>query len=181
MQLPSERRRRSVDRWKEGEAPQDAVAERIQAKRIAQEQRQQARREACEAKPSIKGPVMEELTQAKNVSRNVGLISMAIKKRWDVSEEHRQAIPEVLGDLVVNNKAKTRDRIAAARTLVGMEGQNQRDDHKQIDKEHPDLHSHSHEVSQASVVKSLIEDEPDYIEYQRQRAIQEDSDAGHAG
>lgn len=179
MQLPSERRRRSVDRWKEGEAPQDAVAERIQAKRIAQEQRQQARREACEAKPSTKGAVMESLKDSSSVVRDAGLINIAVRRRWGITEEQLTKLPEMLGDIANNKRIKVTARVAAARTLVGMERQNQLDQHKAIDKTIPDPPPPP-DVERADpvAVANQMLDDPDYIEYQRQRAIAADSDSG---
>ena len=59
--------------------------------------------------------------------KDIRLIGSAIRNGWDIPDETRQALPKVLSDMALDAMEDPKARIAAARVLVAMHGQNQRD------------------------------------------------------
>jgi len=57
------------------------------------------------------------------------LTRMAIRKGWKIPNDVKETLPEKLMAIIDNEYVVERDKIAAAKTLVAMEGQNQADDH----------------------------------------------------
>ena len=58
------------------------------------------------------------------------LLERAAANRWDIPDNVREIATMTLGQILANPSSTTRDKIAAARALTAMEGQNQADDHK---------------------------------------------------
>ena len=56
----------------------------------------------------------------------------AIRERWPIKEEYREAIVKRLVGIVVDPQASHRESTAACRALISAEGQNQADDHLEI-------------------------------------------------
>lgn len=77
------------------------------------------------------------------------------------------------GQEIVSEAAADRNAAAAAKVLLAMEAQNQSDEHKAMPNLNMNLNAN---VSQA--LPKPQDADPEYIEYLRQRAIQEHSHAG---
>lgn len=99
-------------------------------------------------------------------TRDTRLVELAVRKRWNMPEKVAETLPEKLMEIFESEDKADRDRLSAAKTLVTMMGQNQADDHKA----QPDLHLHAHTTVQ-SAHQELLEADPDYIEYLRQKAL----------
>lgn len=56
------------------------------------------------------------------------LIAAALRKRWDIPEEYRDAMVRRIVKIIADPASKNRDVIAASRVLVAAEGQNQTDE-----------------------------------------------------
>lgn len=76
--------------------------------------------------------------------KDIRLIGSAIRNGWDIPDETRQALPKVLSDMAMDSTEDPKARIAAARVLVAMHGQNQRDSGIRTDISH----HHVHELGQ---------------------------------
>lgn len=57
------------------------------------------------------------------------LLERALKARWPIPNERREAITQKLADLAAGDETKPRTRISAARALKEMDSLNQGDEH----------------------------------------------------
>lgn len=57
-------------------------------------------------------------------ARDTRLLERAIRQRWPIPEEDREAIVAALADVVQNRRASHRNRVAAARALTAMDALN---------------------------------------------------------
>jgi len=60
------------------------------------------------------------------------LIERAVKNRWPIDEKYKQAVVNRQVQIAIDKQSSNREAISAAKCLVSMEGQNQKD---QIDSE----------------------------------------------
>lgn len=103
------------------------------------------------------------------------------RRRWKLTPKVKAF---AIGATVANlHDDDARVRNHAVANLIRMEGQNQADEHKAVDKRHPDLHEVNGTVAHQVTVQELLE-HPDYVEYQRQqhrepRAICQNGYAGN--
>jgi hypothetical protein len=66
------------------------------------------------------------LTDPHHSKADARMIAMAIKRGWTIPDSVLESLPKVLAGLVVKS-ADERTKVAAAKVLVSMHGQNQRD------------------------------------------------------
>ena len=76
---------------------------------------------------------------------DIALINKAVEERWPVPMLRREPLVELLLDIAEDEKADTGERIQAARTVLTMEAQNQKDEHLifQHENAQPQLHVHA--------------------------------------
>lgn len=100
------------------------------------------------------------------------------RNRWEITERHKQAAIGV----TVKNMSHNDGRIsnAAVSNMLRMEAQNQADELAANGPHGPtELHLHSHQhVEARETVSTVLENDHDYIDYLRQRALEADSVAG---
>jgi hypothetical protein len=61
--------------------------------------------------------------------KDLRLFAMAVKKRWNISEEQMQAGIQCMCDVMKDCEASPRDKVTAFRALIEAEAQNQSDEH----------------------------------------------------
>lgn len=61
------------------------------------------------------------------------LIGMAMRKRWDIPDDVKRDTIDTAASILRGVESSDRDKLAAARILLGAEKQNQDDEHKQTD------------------------------------------------
>ena len=76
---------------------------------------------------------------------DIALIHEAVEQRWPVDKERREPLADMLLDIALDKEAKTDSKIQAARTVLTMEAQNQKDEHVIFQHENakPELHVHA--------------------------------------
>ena len=106
------------------------------------------------------------------VGNDMLMIRSAIKKRWPISDELKRRLIARMGEIIDSEHSDSRDAIGAAKVIATAEGQNQCDELKLI----PDQVDHTHNLgfSPRAVADELRAD-AGYLEYQRQKALAEDS------
>lgn len=57
------------------------------------------------------------------------MLGKAIKQRWPMLEEYREAILKTMIRITIDPESTNRERVAAAKVLVAAESQNQKDEH----------------------------------------------------
>jgi hypothetical protein len=80
------------------------------------------------------------------------LVGLAVRKGWKLPEGVMERLPQAMADVAFTKKGTHRNRIAAARVLVSMHGQNQADDPA------PQKHEHSGLVSIQAIRDQLTQD-----------------------
>ena len=75
---------------------------------------------------------------------DIALINKAVEERWPVPQPRREPHVTMLLDLALDDDAKSDTKIQAARTVLTMEAQNQKDEHLiyQHENAQPQLHVH---------------------------------------
>lgn len=83
------------------------------------------------------------LPSESNTRRDLRMIERAVRQRWEIDDRAFRAMPGVMLAIAADATREDRSRIAAARVLVAMHGQNQ-------DEAKPsgDLHLHQHNGEQ---------------------------------
>lgn len=73
------------------------------------------------------------------------LIRQAVEERWPIRKEAREPLANMLLSIALDNTKETQEQIQAARTVLTMEAQNQKDDHLifQHENAQPQLHVHA--------------------------------------
>ena len=74
------------------------------------------------------------------------LIRTAVEERWPVRKEARAPLADMLLRIALDNEQKADSKIQAARTVLTMEAQNQKDEHLifQHENAQPQMHLHAH-------------------------------------
>ena len=75
---------------------------------------------------------------------DVALIRTAVEERWPVNKERREPLANMLLAIALNPESKTDSQIQAARTVLTMEAQNQKDEHLIYQHENAKPHLHVH-------------------------------------
>ena len=60
---------------------------------------------------------------------DIAMIHEAVEQRWPVDKERREPLADMLLDIALDKEAKSDTKIQAARTVLTMEAQNQKDEH----------------------------------------------------
>jgi hypothetical protein len=63
-------------------------------------------------------------------TRDTRLVESAIRGRWDIPPEAFTDVPREMHEVITDDDASPRNKIAATRALALMHGQNQADEHK---------------------------------------------------
>lgn len=73
------------------------------------------------------------------------LIRKAVEERWPVRKEARGPLADMMTRIALDNTKETQEQIQAARTVLTMEAQNQKDEHLifQHENAQPQLHVHA--------------------------------------
>ncbi len=76
---------------------------------------------------------------------DIPLIHTAVKKRWPVPRGRRKSLVDMLTDVALEESEESANKIQAARTVLTMEAQNQKDEHLifQHENAQPQLHVHA--------------------------------------
>ena len=123
------------------------------------------------------GPYLTK-TQQNNIVKSI----LSRRRRWKLTPEaKRHAIAVTMANL---EDEDGRVRNTAVANLLKMEGQNQLDQHKAVDKRLPDLLAVGGTVEHRLTAQELLT-QPDYVEWLRERERDSDprliSTNGHAG
>jgi hypothetical protein len=106
------------------------------------------------------------------------LIEQAFKQRWEMSPEKKTELMEKLFKIATeDSNATNREIISAARAIIAAEAQNQADEKTATPSQTGQVNV---QVNIGNTIQSAL-NEPDYIEFLRQRALAEDSDPGAVG
>ena len=80
-----------------------------------------------------------------NGTRDVRMIARAVRQKWDIDPRLFASLPASLCLIALDPKKPDRARLAAARSLIAMHGQN-------VDKDNPSqLHLHKHDEESGAV------------------------------
>ena len=93
---------------------------------------------------------------------DLALIRQAVRERWPVRQEARGPLADMMTRIALDAEEETTNQIQAARTVLTMEAQNQKDEHlvfQQANKT-PQLHLHAHaavdpERCRARILKAI--------------------------
>lgn len=88
------------------------------------------------------------------------------RRRWKLGKEAKRAAVAATLDNLADKDGRVRN--AAVANLIRMEGQNQSDQHKSVDKHLPDLQAVSGVVEHRVSVPELLAN-PEYVEWLRER------------
>lgn len=105
------------------------------------------------------------------------MIEQAVKRRWPIPEKFKEAIVRRQVRIATSKNSSNREASAAARCVLEMERQNQADEHKRLDKEVPDQHAHSINITDVNELRRQLLDDSEYLDYQRGRAVSADAGA----
>jgi hypothetical protein len=76
-------------------------------------------------------------------------VHAAVVRRWNVRDEHRARLPDILFAVASDTSAPFQARVMSAKALVACEAQNQADDRMALENERPQapgaLHLHAHQ------------------------------------
>jgi hypothetical protein len=112
-------------------------------------------------------------TNPKHFQTDMKMIERAIKNRWPISDELKAKIAERVSGIVEHSDS-TRDVINAARVAIQADGLNAKREAMELDAERgPEIHLHAHTGTEAA--RQVIESEPDYLEYLRNKALESGS------
>jgi cytosine/adenosine deaminase-related metal-dependent hydrolase len=101
------------------------------------------------------------------------MIERAIRNRWPISDELKAKIAERVSGIVEMSDS-TRDVINAARVAIQADSLNAMREAMELDAEKgPEIHLHAHTGTEAA--RQVIESEPDYLEYLRNKALESGS------
>jgi len=75
---------------------------------------------------------------------DIPLIHTAVKKRWPVRRGRRKSLVDMLTDVALDKLEESANKIRAARTVLTMEAQNQKDEHLIFQHEHAKTQLHVH-------------------------------------
>lgn len=165
-----------------------------QRKKKRQQALKQEQQQAPEDDESSRGIGLSEplLQDPHRVYEDTRIAAVAVKKRWDISEDKRRVLVDrLLG--IVDRKSNTiltkagpfdsksdadKNAIAAGKVIVAMEGQNQTDDKPQ--KESPSVNvTVGVQVNQS--IQTAVSAEPEYLDWLRQRELAEGGDTDAVG
>lgn len=121
--------------------------------------------------------LFRNLKDEEAMKEDLQAVTSAVVGRWKIPERYQHVVPTVLLKLIEDSEAPIDIRLKAATLVARLHGQNQDDEHKRIDKSLPDLHQLDAKIDVAKGVKELLQD-PDYLDYQREKAVERDSNAG---
>lgn len=105
------------------------------------------------------------------------MIERAVREGWPIPEEKRPAIVARQVRIALSKRSSPREATSAARCLLGMEQQNVDRVFKVLDKIVPDQH-HVGITNQPQPQLQELLAEPSYVEYLRQRTVDQDCDSG---
>lgn len=104
-----------------------------------------------------------------HIRADARMLRRAIRNKWPITKLVKQETVETLRDIMKDPMEKSNNRIAAAKTLVAADSVNaRREQSSETGDQH--VHFHSHEADR-------VLNDPDYIAWQRERALLADSDA----
>jgi hypothetical protein len=87
-----------------------------------------------------------------DLAKEPRLLERATRQGWKMPEGIMDRLPESMKDVALNKKASHRNRIAAARVLTVMHGQNQADDPA------PQTHRHEGVIDVRAIRQQIIDD-----------------------
>jgi hypothetical protein len=103
------------------------------------------------------------------------IYGMMIRQQWPITQTDKiQAVEVTVKNMDDENKRVVNQ---AVRNLVAMNAQNMEQEQRDNPQAHRVLHHHSGTVGITAVRQELLND-PAYLEFQRQRAVAEDANAG---
>lgn len=125
------------------------------------------------------------LTQQDQVAGDLRMIQKASRERWNIPEDVKELLIRRMKRIMKKKQVRvaTKDGYAyvdgpadanaatAARVIASLSKINQADDHKAK----PDEHHHTVSVVNVAEVAAMLRADPDYMEFQRQRAEREDA------
>ncbi len=103
------------------------------------------------------------------------IIEQMARGRWPIDEEHIRKAVEVVGEGLESAKRRVRDRAVDA--LLKMVRSNQRDQHFVLGQHLAKLQLDQSSIRASEVIEAMRRD-PEYQEYLRDRALEEDRDTG---
>ena len=56
--------------------------------------------------------------------RDARMIEQAVQQRWPIPEHIRAALPQIMGEILIDTKTSKRHKIAAAKTLISADNSN---------------------------------------------------------
>jgi hypothetical protein len=106
-------------------------------------------------------------------SEDMRLIRRSIRNGWPVSDEIRRKVMERV-EGILDNSSDSRDVINASKVAIQADGLNAKREAMELDAEKgPEIHLHAHTGTEAA--RQVIESEPDYLEYLRNKALESGS------
>lgn len=77
-------------------------------------------------------------------TRDTRLLERAIKKRWPIPEQYKEAIMRRQALIAIDPKAKPREASAAARTLIAADKLNLEEEQMEMDSDKQNIEQHLH-------------------------------------
>lgn len=117
--------------------------------------------------PEIGGGVL--FSRPSTQSQDLRLVRRAILNDWPVSEEIRRKVMERV-EGILDSSDNSRDVLNAAKVAIQADGLNAKREAMELDAEKgPEIHLHAHAGTQAA--REVIEQDPEYLEYLRTKAL----------
>ena len=106
--------------------------------------------------------------------RDTRLRERAIKERWPIREDIRPAIMDRMSQIAIDPKSSEREATSATKAILYADKMNQEEE---LNAQGTTIHmKHSGGVATADVTQILSD--PDYLEWKREQALRQDTDAG---
>jgi hypothetical protein len=121
--------------------------------------------------PRVRGDAL--FSRRGTESEDMRLIRRSIRNGWPVSDEIRRKVMERV-EGILDNSSDSRDVINASKVAIQADGLNAKREAMELDAEKgPEIHLHAHTGTEAA--RQVIESEPDYLEYLRNKALESGS------
>lgn len=105
-------------------------------------------------------PAKEMYSDGVDGVRTTRMLKRALKQRWPIPEEYKEAIMKRQAKIAIDSKSSPREAAAAARTIISADRLNQEEEKEEQPQQHLHLHNHQPAVN----LDKLTDEELDKLE-----------------
>ena len=117
----------------------------------------------------------ELFTDPKHVRGDLREVARAIHHKWDIPEAMFEALPDILNRILKDPEARHRDKIRAIEVFIRMHEQNRETDDSGA------ANLTTVVFAQVTNIRQVLQDDPGYINYLRDRVSEGNGHAGPVG